>query len=122
MQLPAVVMQAGLQLMVVVPFIIPVFLPLGFGFFWVRRRYLATSREVKRFEAISRSPVYASFSAVLKVHINARYRVPTCTGALICLQQVERAVGGIVALGWVGSINGGHANTAYTTMLYYLQV
>ncbi len=56
-----------MQLMIVVPYIIPVFLPLGFGFFWVRRRYLATSREVKRFEAVSRSPVYSSFSAVLKV-------------------------------------------------------
>lgn len=56
-----------MQLMVVVPFIIPVFLPLGFGFFWVRGRYLATSREVKRWEATSRSPVFASFSAILKV-------------------------------------------------------
>ena len=56
-----------LQLMVVVPYIIPVFLPLAFGFFWVRRRYLATSRDVKRFEAVSRSPVYSSFSAILKV-------------------------------------------------------
>lgn len=52
--------------MIVVPFIIPVFLPLGFGFFWVRGRYLATSREVKRWEATSRSPVFASFSAILK--------------------------------------------------------
>jgi hypothetical protein len=55
------------QLCIVVPFIIPVFLPLGVGFFWVRARYLATSREVKRWEATSRSPVFASFSAILKV-------------------------------------------------------
>lgn len=53
--------------MVVVPFIIPVFVPLSLGFFWVRRRYLATSREVKRFEAVTRSPVYSSLSAILKV-------------------------------------------------------
>ncbi|KAL4424666.1 hypothetical protein ABPG77_004473 [Micractinium sp. CCAP 211/92] len=60
------VLGAFVLLMVVVPFIIPVFLPLGFGFFWVRGRYLATSREVKRWEATSRSPVFASFSAILK--------------------------------------------------------
>ena len=53
--------------MVVVPFVIPVFLPLGLAFFWVRRRYLCTSRELKRFEATTRSPVFASFSALLKV-------------------------------------------------------
>lgn len=55
------------QLCIVVPFIIPVFLPLGVAFFWIRARYLATSREVKRWEATSRSPVFASFSAILKV-------------------------------------------------------
>lgn len=57
----------ALQLMVVVPVIIPVFLPLGAAFFYVRSRYLATSRDVKRFEAVTRSPVYSSFSAILKV-------------------------------------------------------
>ncbi|KAL4420399.1 hypothetical protein ABPG75_010055 [Micractinium tetrahymenae] len=60
------VLGAFVLLMTVVPFIIPVFLPLGAGFFWVRARYLATSREVKRWEATSRSPVFASFSAILK--------------------------------------------------------
>ena len=56
-----------LLLMIVVPFIIPVFIPLGAAFFWVRARYLKASREVKRFEATTRSPVFASFSAILKV-------------------------------------------------------
>ena len=32
----------------------------------VRRHYVRTSREVKRWEATTRSPVFASFSAVLK--------------------------------------------------------
>jgi hypothetical protein len=32
-----------------------------------RQRYITTSREVKRWDATSRSPVYASFSATLKV-------------------------------------------------------
>ena len=53
-------------LVVVVPFILPVFIPLGIVFFWVQRRYLKTSRELKRFEAITRSPLYAAFSATLK--------------------------------------------------------
>lgn len=95
--------------MIVVPFIIPVFLPLGLAFFWVsmsrvlrawagfcwtarkpgacsqqpppptaaaactaarlqvRRRYVCASREIKRWDAVTRSPVFASFSAILKV-------------------------------------------------------
>lgn len=32
-----------------------------------RQRYITTSREIKRWDATSRSPVYASFSATLKV-------------------------------------------------------
>ena len=53
-------------LVVVVPFILPVFVPLGCAFFWVQRRYLKTSRELKRYEAVTRSPLYAAFSATLK--------------------------------------------------------
>ena len=66
--------------MIVVPFIIPVFLPLGFGFFWVRARYLATSREVKRWEATSRSPVFASFSAILKASPGGETNGRACKG------------------------------------------
>jgi hypothetical protein len=36
-------------------------------FFPCRQRYITTSREIKRWDATSRSPVYASFSATLKV-------------------------------------------------------
>jgi hypothetical protein len=50
-----------------VPVILPVFVPLLVAFYWVRTRYVATSREVKRLEAITRSPVYAQLSAVLTV-------------------------------------------------------
>ncbi|EFN52562.1 hypothetical protein CHLNCDRAFT_138549 [Chlorella variabilis] len=60
------VLGAFALLMVSVPFIIPLFLPLGAAFFLVRARYLRTSREIKRWEATSRSPVFASFSAILK--------------------------------------------------------
>ena len=52
---------------IAVPFVIPLFVPILATFWWVRRRYVTTSREVKRFEAVTRSPVYASFSAALKV-------------------------------------------------------
>ena len=52
---------------IAVPFVIPLFIPILAVFVWVRRRYVTTSREVKRFEATTRSPVYASFSAAIKV-------------------------------------------------------
>jgi ABC-type multidrug transport system fused ATPase/permease subunit len=60
------VMGAFILLSIVVPFIIPVFIPLGIAFAWVHRRYVTTSRELKRFEAVSRSPLFAAFSATLK--------------------------------------------------------
>jgi ABC-type multidrug transport system fused ATPase/permease subunit len=75
-QLPAAlfdVLQTGFVLLgtfvlvaVAVPVVLPVFLPLVAAFWWLRRRYVATSREVKRLEAVTRSPVYASFSATLR--------------------------------------------------------
>ncbi|RMZ52713.1 hypothetical protein APUTEX25_000832 [Auxenochlorella protothecoides] len=65
-QAAMIVLGCFVLLMVVVPFIIPIFIPLGIAFVLVYRRYVCTSREVKRFEATSRSPVYASFSALLK--------------------------------------------------------
>ena len=54
---------------IAVPWILPVLVPLLLSFLWVRARYLATSREVKRFDAVTRSPVYAAFSATLKVEL-----------------------------------------------------
>jgi ABC-type multidrug transport system fused ATPase/permease subunit len=48
------------------PTIIPVFLPLAWTFLRVRSYYLSSSRETKRLEAVTRSPVYASFSATIK--------------------------------------------------------
>ncbi len=35
---------------IAVPFVIPLFVPILAVFWWVRRRYVTTSREVKRFE------------------------------------------------------------------------
>ena len=43
-----------------------VFLPLIVLFYFVRTRYIVCSREVKRWEAVSRSPVYAFFAQSIK--------------------------------------------------------
>ena len=51
---------------IAVPVILPIFLPLLAAFYHYRQKYVATSREVKRYEAVTRSPVYAAFSATLK--------------------------------------------------------
>jgi hypothetical protein len=48
------------------PAVIPIFLPLAWLFVRVRAYYLTTSREAKRLEAITRSPVYAMFSVTMK--------------------------------------------------------
>lgn len=66
-------------MIIAVPFVLPTLLPLVVAFFWLRHRYITTGREVKRFDAISRSPVYASFSAALKVCCCAvLYRTVLC--------------------------------------------
>ena len=60
---------------VAVPEVLPLFIPVGFVFWWARRRYLRTSREVKRYEATTRSPVFASFSSILKVQSKFQHRL-----------------------------------------------
>lgn len=60
------VVGAFVLLVVVVPFILPIFLPLGLAFWWVQRRYMRTSRELKRYDAVTRSPLFSTFSATLK--------------------------------------------------------
>lgn len=75
-QLPQVTfdsLQAGMMvfgalvlLCVVVPVILPIFVPLIGIFVLIQRRYLRTSRELKRFEAVTRSPLYQNFNNVLK--------------------------------------------------------
>lgn len=67
------VLQLGLNcaasfvlLAIALPYILPLFLPLALLFVWLRQTYLGASREVKRWEALTRSPVYASFTATLR--------------------------------------------------------
>jgi ATP-binding cassette subfamily C (CFTR/MRP) protein 1 len=51
---------------IAVPVIIPVFLPLLWLFYVVRQRYVVASRNSKRFEATTRSPVFAFFGQTIK--------------------------------------------------------
>lgn len=39
---------------IAVPVILPVFIPLGVAFVYIQRRYVNTSREIKRLEATTR--------------------------------------------------------------------
>ncbi|WWD05496.1 hypothetical protein V865_003573 [Kwoniella europaea PYCC6329] len=47
------------------PFVLLVFVPLGFLYRMVMRYYLATSRELKRLDAVSRSPIFSFFGETL---------------------------------------------------------
>ena len=47
------------------PYILAVVAPFVPLFLWLRKHYLTTSREVKRLDAVSRSPIYAYFSSTL---------------------------------------------------------
>lgn len=60
---------------IAVLWVLPTLVPLVIGFLWVRKRYITTSREVKRFDAVTRSPIYASFGATLKVGFLASFRL-----------------------------------------------
>lgn len=66
LQTISAVLGAMILISIANPAVIPVFVPLAFVFWKVRAYYLASSREVKRWEAVSRSPVYAAFSATIK--------------------------------------------------------
>lgn len=50
---------------VVIPYLLLLMPPILAMFIYVRTRYVKSSRELKRLEAVSRSPIYADFSATL---------------------------------------------------------
>ncbi|KAH7349425.1 metal resistance protein YCF1 [Plectosphaerella cucumerina] len=47
------------------PPFIALILPLGLTYYWIQRYYLRTSRELKRLDSVSRSPIYAHFQESL---------------------------------------------------------
>ncbi|WWD18144.1 hypothetical protein CI109_102593 [Kwoniella shandongensis] len=47
------------------PAVLLLFIPLGFVYTWVMRFYLASSRELKRLDSISRSPIFSFFGETL---------------------------------------------------------
>jgi ATP-binding cassette, subfamily C (CFTR/MRP), member 1 len=50
---------------VATPAFIALIIPLGLMYYWIQRYYLRTSRELKRLDSVSRSPIYAHFQESL---------------------------------------------------------
>jgi ABC-type multidrug transport system fused ATPase/permease subunit len=66
------VLAAVVLVCVSLPELLALLAPLVYGFYVARRRFLASSREIKRLEAVSRSPVYADFSATIQGLVTIR--------------------------------------------------
>ncbi|KAJ3094386.1 hypothetical protein HDU97_008125 [Phlyctochytrium planicorne] len=49
----------------IIPFFIIAFVPFGFIYYNIAKQYLASSRELKRMDSVSRSPIYSMFSETL---------------------------------------------------------
>lgn len=58
------------------PIVLLVFIPLGFVYRLVMRYYLTTSRELKRLDAVSRSPIFSFFGETLSGLAVIRVSVP----------------------------------------------
>ena len=54
---------------IAVPFVMPLFIPLVLAFMWVRKRYISGSREFRRWEAVTYSPIYTFVAATCKVRV-----------------------------------------------------
>ncbi|KAJ7306005.1 hypothetical protein JRQ81_010371 [Phrynocephalus forsythii] len=59
------VLGACIVILLATPVTAVVIPPLGFVYFFVQRFYVATSRQLKRLESVSRSPVYSHFNETL---------------------------------------------------------
>ncbi|XP_043945094.1 multidrug resistance-associated protein 1 isoform X2 [Protopterus annectens] len=59
------VLAACIVILLATPLIAVIIPPLGILYFFVQRFYVATSRQLKRIESVSRSPVYSHFSETI---------------------------------------------------------
>lgn len=50
---------------IVVPYVVALIVPVAFAFVWVGSRYIKAARDLRRLEAVSTSPVYASILSTL---------------------------------------------------------
>ena len=62
----AVIMGTLVLVCIALPYMVIFFVCATWVFWRIRRRYVLTSREVKRFDGITRSPVYAMLSSNIK--------------------------------------------------------
>ena len=65
-------MSAIILVCISIPWLILVMPILGIHFIYLRQKYLASTREIKRIEATTRSPIYSDFSATLDGIITLR--------------------------------------------------
>ena len=63
---------AFILVFITVPYMCIIIPPLVYAFTWLRRKYVSSSLEIKRVEAVLRSPIYANFSATLEGLITLR--------------------------------------------------
>lgn len=66
LQVAAFCASAIIIVCVSIPYVTIILVPLGFGFVNLRTKYIKCSREVKRIESTTRSPIYADFSSILE--------------------------------------------------------
>ena len=92
MQSLFMVVGAILLVVIAVPWVLPVLLPLLIGFAWCRHVYMAASRDVKRFDNITRSPVYAFVSSTLKARPQSEQRHSSCVSCIsgVCKDTTTR--------------------------------